>query len=240
MATDMVSDVGGGATDRVAVASRAITGHIRAKSLGPGDVLPSEADFGRALGLSRTVVREAFRSLAALRLIEIRPGRRARVAPLDIRALTPVIEHGVQTDQISIQQIYDARRTVETRTATLAALRRSDHQAEGIVALAEEMRGAFADLPRMMEADIALHRAVATAAGNPVFALIVGALDGVTRQTWPIGWRSRTAAAEQERMVALHLDLARAIEAGDPGAAADLMGQHFDHSVRALVAAGIA
>ena len=50
------------------------------------------------------------------------------------------------------------------------------------------------DIPQnagtIMEHDLAFHKEIAKAAKNPVFSLIVGAFDGVTRQTWPIGWRS--------------------------------------------------
>src|SRR3546814_18254605 len=56
-------------------------------------------------------------------------GRRPSVAELDDDPFSRMIEHGVVTDQIDIQQIYDARRTIEARTAALAALRHT--QAEG-------------------------------------------------------------------------------------------------------------
>lgn len=217
-----------------------ITGHIRSHDLGPGDRLPSEAEFSRELGVSRTVVREAFQSLSALRLIQLSAGKRATVAKLDYTALSPLIEHGVHTEQISIQQIYDVRRTIESRTATLAALRRTDAEADEIVGHATAMRGAFDDLDLMMEHDIAFHLAIAKASRNPVFALIVGAFEGVTRQTWPVGWRSRSNSADQTLMVDLHVDIGKAIRAGDPQAASDLMARHFDESVRALLAAGVA
>ena len=47
-----------------------------------------------------------------------------------------MIEHGVHTEQISVQQIYDVRRTIEMRTVALAAIRRSDEEAAEIAALA--------------------------------------------------------------------------------------------------------
>lgn len=217
----------------------AITGHIRGNELGPGDRLPAESKFSRELGVSRTVVREAFRSLAALRLIELSAGRRATIARLDYGVLSPLIEHGVHTEQISIQQIYDVRRTIESRTATLAALRRTNSQADEIVGHAEVMAASFSDLDRMMEHDIAFHLAIAKAAQNPIFALIVGAFDSVTRQTWPVGWRSRSSSDEQKLMVKLHMEIAKAIRDGDPKMASELMARHFDESVRALLAAGI-
>lgn len=218
----------------------AITRHIRTNALGPGDQLPSEAALSKDLKVSRTVVREAFRSLAAMRLIDLRTGRRATVAELDPGGMSLFIEHGVVTEQITVQQIYDVRRTIETRTATLAALRRTDGEAAAIVKLAVAMREDILIPEKVMEYDLAFHAAIAAASRNPLFALIIGAIEGVTRQTWPIGWRSRNSEKEQLEMIDLHIAIARAIEAGQPQAARDQMARHFDVSVRALIEAGIA
>lgn len=226
--------------DLVSQTVGAITRHMRANDLGPGDKLPSELQLSREMGVSRTVVREAFRSLAAMRLIELSPGKRAVIAELDYGAMSPVIEHGVHIEQISIQQIYDVRRTIEMRTASLAALRRTEAEGLTIVGHADAMLRQIDDLAAVMEHDLAFHLEIAKAARNPVFTLIVGAFDGVTRQTWPVGWRSRQTLEEQVVMIELHRELARAIADGDPTRARDLMAQHFDASVKALINAGIA
>lgn len=217
----------------------AITRHIRENDLMPGDRLPSEAALSKELNVSRPVVREAFRSLAAMRIIELASGKRAQVGSLDHGAMGLMIEHGVHTDQISVQQIYDVRRTVETRIVTLAAIRRSGSEAEKVVALAHAMRLDALNPEHLMERDLEFHQAIARASRNPVFALIVGAFQGITRQTWPIGWRSRTNGESRERMLAIHEEIARAVAQGDPAAASDAMGRHFDESVRALVGAGV-
>ena len=205
----------------------------------PGDRLPSEAQLSKELNVSRTVVREAMRSLEAMRIVDLATGKRATVALIDHGAMALMIEHGLNTAQINIQQIYDVRRTIETRVASLAALRRSDAEAAEILEYALSMRRS-AESPRLlMEADLAFHAALATASRNPVFQLIVGAFRGITRQTWPIGWKSRTTPEAREAMLATHETIARAVVAGDPGAAAGAMAIHFDESVRALLAAGL-
>jgi DNA-binding FadR family transcriptional regulator len=53
----------------VSTAMQVITQHIRTEGLQPGDLLPSEAAMTRQLNVSRTIVREALRSLSAMRLI---------------------------------------------------------------------------------------------------------------------------------------------------------------------------
>lgn len=218
----------------------AITRRIREEDLMPGDRLPSEAQLSKDLNVSRTVVREAMRSLEALRIVDLATGKRATVAHINHGAMSLMIEHGVHTEQISIQQIYDVRRAIETRIVTLAAIRRSAAEAEAILSLARDMRAALTDTGRLMETDLAFHLALARASRNPVFELIVGAFQGITRQTWPMGWKSRTTAEARETMIATHEDIARAVAEGDPAAATRSMATHFDESVRALVQAGMA
>ncbi|MDQ0392392.1 FadR/GntR family transcriptional regulator [Labrys monachus] len=225
--------------NRVDAVVQAVNGHIRAHGLMPGDLLPSEGVFAGTLGVSRVVVREAFRSLSALGLIDVGNGRRARVARVDSAVLSIVFEHAVRTDHVSIQQIYDMRRTIESRTVVLAALRRDDGEAAAIKALAAAMRRDFARPEQVMEHDIAFHQAIATASRNPGFSLLLEAFQGVTRQTWPTGWRSRSADAERMESIAAHEAIAAAVEGRDARAAEAAMRLHFDHSVKALVAAGV-
>lgn len=226
-------------TSLVSDAVGAITRRIRDEYLMPGDRLPSEAQLSKDLQVSRTVVREAMRSLEAMRIIDLATGKRATVAEIDHGAMSLMIEHGLRTEQIDVQQIYDVRRTIETRVATLAAIRRSDAEAAEITAIAATMRRCMESPSELIEADLAFHAALARASRNPVFALIVGAFQGITRQTWPIGWKSRATPEKRETMVATHEEIARAIAAGDPLAAAGAMAVHFDESVRALVSAGM-
>jgi DNA-binding FadR family transcriptional regulator len=217
----------------------AIKERMRAERLGRGDPLPSENALALEFGVSRAVVREAFRSLAALRLIDIGSGRRARVSAIDPNVLGLVLDHAVHTNQITIQQIYDVRRTIELRTVALAALRRTDEEAAAIEGLAEAMARDFETPDRVMEHDIAFHEAIARASRNPLFALVVGSFHIVTRQTWRIGWTSRPNDAERMASVSCHGSIARAIKERDPRVAGAAMADHFDLSVKWLLAAGV-
>ncbi len=224
---------------RVSEAIGAITRHIREHELMPGDRLPSELALSKDLKVSRTVVREAFRSLAAMRIIELNVGKRATVSNIDHGAMSLIIEHGVHTEQINVQQIYDVRRTIETRIVTLASIRRTDGEAKHILSLAKGMQDAVSRPEELMELDLAFHTALAGACRNPVFALIVGAFQGITRQTWPIGWKSRTTPEARQTMIETHGQIASAVAAGDPQQAVEAMSTHFDESVRALLQAGL-
>jgi GntR family transcriptional regulator, transcriptional repressor for pyruvate dehydrogenase complex len=223
----------------VARCMRAINDQIRAQSLKQGAVLPSEAAFAETLDVSRAVIREAFRSLATLGIIEIGNGRRARVGGINDTVLPLILDHAVQTDQVSIQQIYDVRRTIEMRTVALAALRRTAAEAAAIIRLADAMARDFATAEAVMEHDIAFHEAIAQASRNPLFALIVGSFHVVTRQTWGIGWSSRATDQLRHDSVDCHKRIAAAIGARDPRAAESAMAEHFDNSVKALLDAGV-
>lgn len=217
----------------------AVKAHIRENGLQVGDWLPSEGAFAEKLGVSRSVVREVYRSLAALTLIDIGNGRRPRVAAPKADVLALVTDHAVHTDQVTIQQIFDVRRTIERRTVVLATMRRSDREAAEIIALAEAMQRDFHEPQKVMEHDIAFHEAIGMASRNPMFALIVGSFHVVTRQTWPIGWASRASNETRQESVDGHMNIAQAIANGDPTRGEQAMVEHFDLTVKALLAAGV-
>lgn len=220
-------------------AMQAISAHVHEAGLRPGQTIPSEAAFALQLGVSRAVVREAFRSLATVGVIEIGNGRRARVGGIDETVLPIILNHAVLTDQVSIQQIYDVRRAIELRTVALAALRRSSAEAEALLGLTARMERDFDTPDKVKESDIAFHEAIARASRNPLFAAIVSAFRVITEKTWHIGWSSRPTDVERRANVLCHQRIAEAISGRNAREAEALMAEHFDNSVKALLAAGI-
>ncbi|WP_181372980.1 FCD domain-containing protein [Massilia glaciei] len=81
-----------------------------------------------------------------------------------------------------------------------------------------------------------MHQLSGQASRNPVFALIISASTDVPRHTWPIGWRSHTANTDRAAMADLHVNIAQTIKDCDPAKAGELMGLHFDDSIKALAA----
>lgn len=219
----------------------AIIEDIRANGLRKGDLLPSENALAAKLRVSRIVVREANRYLAALGIVEIANGRAPRVSVPDENVVGMLFDHVVYTRHVTVQQVLAVRRPLEVRAAALAAVRRTAEQAEQIVAHAAGMRAALKEKEpkRMSEHDIALHAAIADATQNPLLAVMIKAFAPVTRQTWPVGWKSRTEPEEQTAMITCHEAIADAILKQDVVAARGAMSAHFDESVKALVAAGV-
>ena len=106
---------------RVQYVMRQVAEHIGRERLKVGDQLPSESSFGEKLGVSRPVIREAFGALAALNIIDTANGRRPRVSALSSNTLSISLDHAVRTEQISVQQVWETRRCLETETIALAA-----------------------------------------------------------------------------------------------------------------------
>jgi DNA-binding FadR family transcriptional regulator len=217
----------------------AVTDYIRKNDLETGDILPSEASIAAQVGASRAVAREGFRGLAALRVIDIGNGRRARVALADESVVSFLLDHAVHTKQITVQQVLDVRRTMELRTAALAALRRTDEEAEAIFGIAKRMGESFSRPEALMELDIGFHEAIARASRNPMFALLVGSFRVVTRQTWSTGWASRPNDEARRESVDGHTVIAAAIRRRDAPGAEKAMADHFDMTVMALLNAGV-
>ena len=80
------------ATDLVGSVMRAVNDHIRAKLPSLGDPLRSGSGFGEQLRVSRAVMREVFRSLSALDIIDATNGRRARVGAIKPDLLGLVVD----------------------------------------------------------------------------------------------------------------------------------------------------
>jgi GntR family transcriptional regulator, transcriptional repressor for pyruvate dehydrogenase complex len=216
-----------------------IRDYIRENELKAGDPMPSEAAISARLGVSRTVAREAMRALSALRILEVGNGRKARVAAPDADVLSIILDHTVYTRQLSIQQILDVRRTLELRTVSLAALRRSSEQAGELLRITELM---FTELDRpreLMELDILFHEVIATASGNPLYATLVNSFRVITRQTWEIGWRSRSSEENRRENICCHERIAKAVAAQDTAAAEAAMAEHFDSAMNVLLKAGV-
>ncbi len=215
-----------------------ITAYIRAAKLKAGDVLPGEMDFAHELGVSRAVIREAFGALAALRLIDVGNGRRARVNALDGAAIAAALGHAVNTSQVTVPQVWDVRRTLERRTAGLAAQNRTDKEAEEILAHAKAMAANRRNFKRMTEHDIAFHLLIAAASHNLLFQQVVASFGTLMKEAVPVAWRTRQTDEQRSVILKRHMDIAEAIVDRDPVRAELCMDQHFDDTVTHLLEAG--
>jgi DNA-binding FadR family transcriptional regulator len=131
--------------------------------------------------------------------------------------------------------VWDVRRTIEMRTAALAAENATPEQAGRIIALAEIM--AEEDHPEqgMTEHDIAFHLAIAEASGNELFYQIVRSFVPLMQVAVPRAWKTRETDDQRSDILDRHRRLARAIAERNPAEALRGMASHFDESIGALL-----
>lgn len=133
--------------------------------------------------------------------------------------------------RISVPEIWDVRRTIELRTAELAAVTRTDEEAEEILALAQAIGREVEDVDTVTGSDIAFHEAVARASHNRLFLEIVQSFDPLLEVAVPSAWRTRTTEGQRRIMVERHMAIANAIQRRDPIAASMAMSAHFDSAI---------
>lgn len=218
--------------------SREILAHIHSNRLQFGAVLPSENQLATQLGISRGIVREAVRGLANLGIIEVGNGRRPRVGRLGGDVLALLTDYAVQTEQVTVQQTLDVRRLIEVRAVHLAALHRSDIEAEKIMEAAQALMASNGDYALMTQHDIEFHVRVASASRNPLLRLQVESFRYIISRTGPIGWRSRPDEDAIMSQIKVHKDIAEAVFDQDAQTAAGLMTRHFTDTVAVLSQAG--
>jgi DNA-binding FadR family transcriptional regulator len=202
---------------------------IRAGSLKPGDKLPTEQALMAALGVSRTVVREAVAALKAEGLVTTRQGSGAFVAAeagrltfhIDSRQLSAV------EDAVSVMEL---RLAVEIEAAGLAA----ERAPASAVAAIRQAHAAFLEAVGRDELaaseDFEFHRAIAHATGNERFADFLSFLGQrvvprlTLRGTLPPG---RPRQHYLTRIAGEHARITEAIAAGQPTEARRSMRTHL-------------
>ena len=222
----------------VQTAIDAVNRYMRESELKVGDTLPGEGYFAERLGVSRAVMREAFQALAALKLIDVANGRKPRVGALDGSVIATSLDHAISTSQIGVVDVWDVRRTIEVRTAMLAAANASKAQADKIVQIAEQLEAEDDADQQTTDTDIAFHLAIAEASGNELFHQIVISFVPLMKVAIPKAWQTRQTATERRDSVDRHRKLAQAIANRDPDEARLWMSAHFDESVGLLLGKG--
>lgn len=207
--------------------------HIERNGLGPGDPLPGEAEVSRTLGISRSVVREAWSGLIATGVLESAPGRRPRVASLVEAPMRHVIEHGLSTGQASVEQILEFRQGVEIQAVLLAAERRREDEVVALRGQLEKMAQRLHDESAYAAADAAFHGIIAAASRNPFFILVVQACQSAFERSMRDGMAHRVDALELRRVQLIHEQIYEALAAGNAQGAEVAMSAHFQDALTA-------
>jgi DNA-binding FadR family transcriptional regulator len=205
--------------------------------LKPGDTLPDNGFLDDA-AVSRTVVREAIKVLAAKGLVESRPKVGTRVRQrrdwnlLDPDVLAWQIEAG--PDARFLEQALELRRMIEPAAARLAAARASDAQIAALYEAYEEMLAAGDDLDAFMAPDLRFHNLVLEACGNELLEHMSEIFTAVLRTVFAY---SSSSSRSYPRAARRHRAIVKAIDARDPDAAEQAVLRLIDDTKNNLASA---
>lgn len=221
-----------GRSDRVTDVLRQLSDQITSGAFGHDGALPAEGALAATFGVSRTVVREAMRTLRAQGLVEVSQGRPPRVKPADAKATVTSLALLLRRSQGTLLHLIEARRPLESEIALLAAERAKpadfDHLQESIDRLTSART-----LPERVRADVDFHRILAETCGNPVFCLLLETISGLLDES-----RRRTLTQSGSEIAAVgHLAVLAALRRRDGAAAKSAMLEHLTLAERDLRAA---
>jgi len=200
---------------------------ILGRAFQPGDRLPSERELGERLGVSRTVVREALRTLATKGLVEVRDGAGAYVrAPSTdlVSELLGICVSHMETGDVTSGNILEMRRILEIEMSGLAAERRGADDLATLERLLGLMTRPGSSREDWAKIDYEFHDAVAIASKNPLFPIVLRSISEVLMRARLLGVRLPDYQAKAWHH---HRNVYEAIRAGSSEKARAAMADHL-------------
>lgn len=210
-------------------ATSAIKQFILDNRLRPGDPLPTEEELVGTLGVSRSSVREALRTLQSLDIVEIRHGRGMAVGRL---SFAPMVEAAIFRAQLNSEDdLRTLREVVEIRTQLDLAVTdqllehfRGSEQSR-MRSLVETMRERDARGESFIEQDEAFHRALLAGTENQTLTALVLAFWEVHTRSIPL--LGLPQAEDIRHTVDAHEAMLDALVAGDAEAYRAAVHDHY-------------
>jgi GntR family transcriptional repressor for pyruvate dehydrogenase complex len=169
-------------TARVHRVSQNIAKQIRdailAGDLKPGDRLPSEKELSENFGVSKASLREAFRALEALGLLEVRQGMGggAFVREVDLETARNSLFNYIFFQNPSIQEFTQLRSLIEPAVAEIAARKATEADLAFLEENLTQTRDKMDVGPFYYELDSKFHHRLAEISGNRLICFVIDSL----------------------------------------------------------------
>ena len=207
-----------------------------------GSILASDAVMMETYGVSRTVLREALKTLEAKGMIEARPKVGTRVSPasrwnfFDPQVLS--WHFYAKPDRRFYESLFDIRRALESRAVSLASEHRTAEHIRLMKFWLHQMDMADSTLEAHGLAGLEIHRAIAESSGN----ILLRSVTGIVELTLALALKPLTgpqAVAYRTSSLEAHTQLLIAIEAGRAGdaqkAIEDIIELDAGHAMTAVL-----
>jgi len=214
-----------------------LTARLLDRTLRPGMRMPSTRALAEQYGVSRTIVREALRTLIAKGLLEARGSKGVYVCgpglttAAESMSLLLWLHHG--GTPLPYQKVHEVRRILEVEIAALAAQRAGPADVALLEREVDRLRAAHegGDHAEIVASDVAFHVALAAATHNELFVVLINTIRGVLLEIRAVGVGVPGSSANA---VYNHAALLETVRAHDVTAAARAMREHMRDAERIL------
>lgn len=214
-----------------------ISRQILSGELEPGDRLPNERQLAEDFGVSRTVIREAMKSLAHSGMVEVHTGRGTFVVDAASETLTRAFEFlmGYGETSGSMADVVEIREILEPEIATRAAASATDEDIEALRSAARAMDENMEDAEAYIKADNEFHVTLANATKNPLICRLLYSIVDLLNQ---LRMHIFQVTGGPERGQEHHWRIIETVSSHDPEAARVAMEAHLqqvrEDSARAI------
>ena len=189
-----------------------------------GSKLPAEVKLCQKMGVGRSTVREAYRMLQAIGLVELRPGKGAFVKN-NQRSTQESIREWFIEKEAELSDLMEVRMAVEPLAVSLAIRKGTKEQIVLIEEIHELFKKASADenIIQLVELDESFHSAIVVASNNPLLIKIHELISDAFKEYR----RHAFATPENKNALEPHCRIVRAIQIKDEQAAIDSIYEHL-------------
>ena len=195
------------------------------KRLQPGDKLPSERELAETLGVSRSSIRDAIRSLELMGLVAPRQGAGTIVLEISTDSLVNPLAKTLKRKAELVGELLDFRKMLEPPLAARAAMRASTDEISEMEEILERQQRKMRVGENTVAEDTEFHYTIALASGNSVVFKVLDTLMDLLRDTRE---RSLQVEGRAQKSLAGHRKILSAIKRHDAEEAKAAMRRHIE------------
>jgi GntR family transcriptional repressor for pyruvate dehydrogenase complex len=209
-------------SDRVAAE---LERRILSGELAPGDRLPTEGELGAMLSVSRSVIRDAIRTLIARGLITVRQGQGTTVAAPSDAAFAHALVALLARSELTMGDVIDARGTIESNLVPLAVETATEADLDALAAAHAAFAEAVADgeWTQARDTHLDFHLGLLAALHRPALELFLKPMTEII----VISSAPPRLTAREDWEVETHPPILAALRDRDPAAVRVAMAAHF-------------
>lgn len=209
---------------------------ILVQGLAVGDAMPTEADLCLSLGVSRSSLREAIRTLTTLGIVEVRHGHGMYVGRMSLNALvqTLVFRGTLQpgADLSALHEIVEIRQSLDLSMAEQVTAALANTSNPELTVMVNRMIERSHQKSMFANYDRDFHTALLSRTGNSIIGPLVGAFWDVHDAVMPrLGVSLPTDLTQTARA---HEQMLRAAEAGEAEEYRAAVRRHYEPLLRSL------